>query len=90
MARTEQDIHDIAVELKQIRKVLERIAQAPIFSLKEENNIHYLCDEKACSDCSHDECEHTLKIEHARNFYLDRDSGVYIELDSNKLYNLPQ
>lgn len=90
MARTEQDIHEIAVELKQIRKVLERMTQAPIFSLKEDGDIHYLCDEKACSDCTHDECKHTRKVEHARNFYFDRDSGVYIELDSDDVYNIPQ
>ena len=33
-----KSLHDIATELKNIRKVLERMAQAPIFS-KEDKNI---------------------------------------------------
>lgn len=87
MARTEQDIHEIAVELKQIRKVLERMTQAPIFSLSDK--VHYLCDEKSCSDC-YDNCKHTSKIEHAKNFYFDRDAGIWIELDSDDIYDIPQ
>ena len=37
-SREERALEDIAKELKQIRKVLERIAQAPIFSKEETDD----------------------------------------------------
>lgn len=77
---------DIAQELKNIRKVLERMAQAPIFikdsplDVREVDkaDVAYICDNKACDNCTNDDCMHTTKIEHAWNFeYKD---GKYIEV----------
>ena len=31
-------------------------------------NILYICDRKACKNC-HEECKHTINIEHAVNRY---------------------
>ena len=108
-------LKDIASELKNIRKVLERMAQAPIFikdspldvrsvedncgchmRLDEDGNpdlsgfitctdeevdkpeVAYICDNKACDNCTNDDCMHTTKIEHAWNFeYKD---GKYVEV----------
>lgn len=33
-----------------------------------ENTVLYVCDGKACESCSNGLCNHTEKIEHARNF----------------------
>ena len=31
-------------------------------------NILYLCDQRACPNCSYPECEYTTDIRHAKNF----------------------
>ena len=31
-------------------------------------DIHYICDHKACDNCSYPECKHTNDINHAANF----------------------
>ena len=40
-------------------------------------NIFYLCDGKACYECSNNECKHTSRVEHALNFI--EDGGYYFE-----------
>lgn len=68
-------LKDIASELKMIRKVLERMVQAPMFNKAE---VAYICDNKACAECTNDDCMHTTKIEHAWNF--ECKDGKYIEV----------
>ena len=68
-------LRDIATELKNIRKVLERMAQAPMFN---KTDVAYICDNKACDECTNDDCMHTTKIEHAWNF--EHKDGKYVEV----------
>lgn len=39
-----------------------------------EDNVFYLCDQKACPDCQKSECKHTSDIRHAINFEKKHDS----------------
>ena len=69
------NLENIARELKSIRYVLERMAQAPMFN---ETEVAYICDNRACNRCTDDDCMHTTNIKHAWNFeYKD---GKYIEV----------
>ena len=43
------------------------------------NNIAYICDRRACIDCTNDDCTHTTNIDHAKNFIKGKD-GKYIEV----------
>lgn len=40
------------------------------------DSVVYLCDRKACSDCSYPDCKHTSSIEHAVNFEMET-AGVF-------------
>ena len=68
-------LRDIASELKMIRKVLERMVQAPMFNKTE---VAYICDTKACDECTNDDCMRTTNIEHACNF--EQKDGKYFEV----------
>ena len=35
---------------------------------RRETNILYLCDQRACQDCTYPDCEYTTDIHHAKNF----------------------
>ena len=35
---------------------------------KKQDRIWYLCDQRACPNCSYPECEYTTDIRHAKNF----------------------
>lgn len=81
------NLEHIARELKSIRRVLERMAQAPIFikdsplDVREVDkaDVAYVCDGKACSYCLGDKCMHTSKIDHALHFKKQKD-GRYVEI----------
>lgn len=48
--------------------------------MDDTNKILYLCDRKACSNCSYPECKHTTNICHAVNFEcLDEKNDVWQE-----------
>lgn len=42
------------------------------------NNIAYICDRRACIDCTNDDCMYTTNIDHAKNFKCE--DGKYIEV----------
>lgn len=48
------------------------------------DKIYYLCDGKACEGCNNENCHHTSKIEHAKNFIKRTtysDDVVYEEVN---------
>lgn len=54
---------------------------------KEQNELHYgqvafLCDCKACKNCSYPNCRHTTDIRHAKNFEVG-GNGDYWEVDDD-------
>lgn len=55
-------------------------------------NAIYICDGKACSECSSPVCEHTPKVEHAVNFkkgyggyYYEKRQNLVAETDKSTL-----
>ena len=44
----------------------------------EEKKVRYVCDMRACEDCSYPECEYTTDVAHAMHFY--NDGGGYVEV----------
>lgn len=47
-----------------------------------ENNVLYLCDERACKKCSSPNCRHTFQIEHAKNFKKEKEFDIYWEMET--------
>lgn len=45
--------------------------------MDEEKKVRYVCDMRACENCSYPECEYTTDVAHAMHFY--NDGGGYIE-----------
>lgn len=43
-----------------------------------EKKVRYVCDMRACEDCSYPECEYTTDVAHAMHFY--NDGGGYVEV----------
>lgn len=54
-----------------------------------ERNILFLCDRKACEECSYPQCRHTPELEHARNFapagFTKRTDGVWVEQEGETM-----
>lgn len=46
--------------------------------METKTDVLYLCDRRACDNCSWPECQHTLDIAHAVNFTLS-PYGFFIE-----------
>lgn len=80
----ERYLKQIADELHQMNKVLDRMCQAPIFCkedgfrvvMQEVDPVLYICDGNACNVCYGAPCQHTSKIEHAAHFTKDGDAYV--------------
>ena len=79
---TSVSVAEIATELKNIRRVLEEMNLASMFREGDSTKIAYICDGKACVECTNDECKHTTNIDHAKNFKCD--DGKYIEVEKPK------
>ena len=72
------------------------LRQTAIYSLKvsqdkpspEEyvGSIIFLCDRKACPDCSYPECKHTSNIEYAKNFkkHFARTGSFFAETEHSE------
>lgn len=43
--------------------------------------ILYLCDQKACQNCSYPMCRHTTDIEHAKNFKYSFRTDIFEEVE---------
>ena len=42
----------------------------------------YICDRKQCGDRCNPDCQHTTRIEHAKDFKRDSNTGDYWEKTS--------
>ena len=41
-----------------------------------ETMTFYICDQKACDQCSYPDCKHTNDIKHAKNFKSNAELGM--------------
>lgn len=52
--------------------------------------VAYLCDRRACPDCSYPMCKHTLDISHAVNFTSFRSDGEMADRYIEKERGIPE
>lgn len=66
-------------------ELMTRCFTGPEGESEPEFKVAYLCDKKSCAKCDNPDCQHTLNIEHAKNFER-LDDGRYMEKSADDFF----